>query len=338
MKKLLTCFLLALTLFIFWNIPVRAAAPKTFYQKLETGRSVRVAVLGDSIANSTGIDPQYCWNTLLKNWLESEYNSQVIMDNYAIGGTTSYTGYYQCHTAMSREIQKKGTYDLIIVCYGQNDAPEHFGLIYESLLRRIKLNNPNACLITILESSQGTYTSKMHEIIYLSYLYGADIADTIKAAALTDMTYEEFHPDGIHPGLTGHQIYFETLKEVILQCIEIGRTPTQLPVPFSENIPQLEQYTFIPLKDCLQPDGSYLLISKRPTLGIVLTMSPQSDYVKLNFSNGDIWEANANTTIPLTWSSAFLANLFLPPNTAVILENPNGTMDQTVQGFIISGP
>lgn len=314
-----------------------ATQTATFYQKLQKGKSVRIAVLGDSIACSTGVEEKDCWNTLLKNWLKKKYKSRVRMDNYAIGGTSSYTGYYQCHTAMAQEIQKNGAYDLVIVCYGQNDADAHFGLIYEGLLRQIKISNPNACLITFLESSQETYTDKMLQIIYLSYLYGADIADTISAAALTGKSFEEFHPDGIHPGVEGHQVYFETLQKIVQQGIEIGRTPTQLPAPLSENAALLDDYGFLPLESCRQPDGSFQLVTTQPTLGVVCCNSPQSSSIHLDFSNGEVWDFNAATFIPPKWTSAELAKIFLAPGTVVTLADPEGNISDTVIGFIVSG-
>ena len=317
------------------DMSVRQAA--TFYQKLQQGKSVRIAVLGDSIACSTGVEEKDCWNTLFKNWLKKEYKSRVRMDNYAIGGTSGYTGYYQCHSAMEKEIQKRGAYDLVIVCYGQNDGDAHFGLIYEGLLRQIKTQNPNACLITFLESSQETYTDKMLQIIYLSYLYGADIADTISAAALTDKSFEEFHPDGIHPGVEGHQVYFETLQKIVLQCIEIGRTPTQLPAPLSENVALLDDYAFIPLESCRQPDGTFQLVTAQPTLGVVCCNSPQSSRIHLDFSDGEVWDFNAATIIPLKWTSAEPAKIFLAPGTTVTLADPEGNISDTVLGFIVSG-
>lgn len=340
MKKNIYRSFLIIALFFIFYMPVRAegTSARGFYQKLQNGRPVRIAILGDSIADKTGvIDPAQSWDSLLFDWLDTEYASRITQDNYAIGGTISYTGYYQCETAMRAAIKKSGSYDLVIICYGQNDAPENFVLFYEGLLRTVKKLNPSCQLITILESSQQVYTEKMLEIIRLSGLYGADIADTISAFALSEFSYEQLCADDIHPNALGHGIYFDTVRSVIETNAAEGRKQTALPASSSPFTTLFENFTFIPLSKCKTPDGQYRLVTNAPSLGIVYKKFPGGGDIRLEFSSGEIWLDTGNTTILKEWTMAAPIGLLIEKGTVVTLDNESGTIEDTVIGFISSG-
>lgn len=309
-----------------------------FYQKLKKGSPVRIAILGDSIADKTGvIDPAQAWDSLLFDWLNTEFTSRITQDNYAIGGTISYTGYYQCETAMRDAIKKNGSYDLVIICYGQNDAPENFVLFYEGLLRTVKKLNRSCQLITILESSQQIYTEKIQEIIRLSGLYGADIADTISAYALSGLSYEQLCADDIHPNAAGHAIYFDTVRSVIESNIAEGKKITALPASSSPFTTLFENFTFIPLSKCKTEDGQYRLVTNAPSLGIVYKKFPGGSDIRLEFSTGEVWADTGNTTIQKEWTMAAPIGLLVRQGTVVTLDNADGMIENTVIGFISSG-
>lgn len=106
-------------------------------------------------------------------------------------------------------------YDLAIICYGQNDGIDGFSTNYESILRAIRSKYPDCSIISILESSQRTYTEKMTTIQSICEHYSIPIADTIDAFNNSGKAYEDLSNDGVHPNDAGQEIYFETVKEVI---------------------------------------------------------------------------------------------------------------------------
>lgn len=217
------------------------AVPNAACQKLRTGQPIRVAILGDSNAAGTGTTPEHDWTFLFKTWLSAAYGSQVTLDNYAIGGTDSYTGYYLAETAMKTALTNAAPYDLLILCYGHNDDTETFALNYESLLYSVKKQNPSSQLITVLESSQQSYTDKMQTILDLSARYGADVADTILGFALSPLPSERLSDDGIHPNTEGHLIYFEMIGSILAKCVAENRPALPLPAPSSKAVTQPAQ-------------------------------------------------------------------------------------------------
>lgn len=315
--------------------PASASKSTNVYRKLQTGKAVRIAILGDSIAAKAGAEPDQTWDALLYRWLLDEYHEKITVDNYAIGGTNSYMGYYQCETALRAQVQQNGCYDLIVICYGQNDAPENFCLYYEAMLRSAKKQNPSCQFITFLESSQHTYTSKMQEIIRLSELYGADIADTISAFAASGLTYEELAPDGTHPNAAGHQIYFETIRSVIEANVDAPRQAPKLPAVSSPYMTLFEDFSFISIDQCRTADGQYVFTSTAPMFGILFCKYPGGGNIRLDFSTGEAWADTGNS--PIEWTAAVPIHLLVAPGTTVTLTGDADTLENTVIGFISSG-
>ena len=106
-------------------------------------------------------------------------------------------------------------YDLAIICYGQNDAEEDFGEYYESIIQELLTKYDGIELISILESSQMEYTSKMETIKWICGAYSIPVADTIRAYNESGIPYVELAADGVHPNNKGHEIYEEVIFGVI---------------------------------------------------------------------------------------------------------------------------
>lgn len=311
----------------------RDNSPDTVYQKLKKGKEVRVAVLGDSIGSGTGTDPEHSWDALLADWLWSEYGGEVTLDNYAVGGTGSFTGYCQSEGAM----REKADYDLVFICYGQNDDTDDFYLIYESMLRSVKKYNPSCQIITVLESSQQIYTGKMHAIIRLSYLYGADVADMLRDFILSGIPYGQLCSDGVHPNTEGHKLYFESIRSIIEKNVELGKEIAPMPEPSEDTVRLFENYAYIPLEKCAYADGEYRFVTDRPVLGLAYRHSGRSGDIVLKFDTGGCWEGTGKTDIQKEWTEAVLIDTGLTPGTLISLPDPRGDIDETVEGFIIAG-
>lgn len=73
-----------------------------------------------------------------------------------MGGNASYAEYVR-----TMILNDDTDYDLVVICYGQNDSTDGFSTDYEALVRAIRNKYTNSSIISILESSQKEYTEKM---------------------------------------------------------------------------------------------------------------------------------------------------------------------------------
>lgn len=183
-------------------------AEDSFYQKLVDGFDVNVLIVGDSIAE--GGQGEKGWCTLLQNNLRKTYGNSVSFTNVSMGGNASYAGYVR-----TMALNDNVDYDLAIICYGQNDGADGFSTNYESIIRAIRSKYPDCSIISILESSQRTYTEKMTTIQNICERYSIPVADTIAAFNDSGKAYDDLTGDGVHPNDAGQEIYFETVKAVI---------------------------------------------------------------------------------------------------------------------------
>ena len=180
----------------------------SFYQKLADGFDVNVLIVGDSIGAGAGAsDNDHSWPSLLKNNLESTYDILVTLTNVSMGGNTSYAGY-----ARTMALDDGVDYDLVVLCYGQNDKEDNFSLYYEAMIRAVKNRYPKASLLAILESSQKDYTLKMQAIQAMADHYGIPVVDTI---APFQSDYDSLVKDSVHPNDAGHAIYCDTTMATI---------------------------------------------------------------------------------------------------------------------------
>ena len=184
-------------------------AEDSFYQKLADGFDVRILVVGDSIgAGSGATDNAHTWASLLAYNLQKTYNIRTYVKNVSMGGNTSYAGYVRTMALSDGE-----EYDLVVLCYGQNDSANNFGLYYEALIRAVKNCYPKASVISVLESSQRSYTEKMQTIQRLAEHYGIPVVDTI---APFQANYDSLvNADKVHPNDAGYKVYYEQILELI---------------------------------------------------------------------------------------------------------------------------
>ena len=186
-------------------------AEDSFYQKLSDGFDVNVLVVGDSIGAGAGTETDgQQWFKQLQAYLRTVNKASVSVTNVSMGGNTSYAGYVRT-MALDDDID----YDLVIICYGQNDGSDGFSTYYESIIQAIRSKYPDCSIISILESSQREYTDKMITIQSICDHYGIPVADTIATFNNAGKAYDELSNDGVHPNDAGQEIYYETVKAVI---------------------------------------------------------------------------------------------------------------------------
>lgn len=223
----------------------------SIYQKLKAGHYVNILIVGDSIGEGTGASGiEQRWFTLLINWMRETYGVDCTVTNISMGGNTSYAGY-----AREMILEDGIEYDLAIICYGENDKAEELSLNYEAIIRGIRGKYKECSVISILESSQKTYTDKILEIEKLAAYYRIPVADMIKAFQKSGYAYEELAEDGIHPGDLGQRIYFETIRDVILEQIaqNISIDKTELK-PINEDVVKYEHFKYFPVEQFTRTD------------------------------------------------------------------------------------
>ena len=94
-------------------------------EKLTNGEPVKIVVTGDSVGEGCSSSSHFnhepyfpTWAEMIKSGLESKYDSEVTLDNQAVGGMTSDWGSADAQTAK----MKNANPDLLIIHFGINDC------------------------------------------------------------------------------------------------------------------------------------------------------------------------------------------------------------------------
>lgn len=191
-------------------LPPNDYMKQTFSEKINAGYTANITINGDSIGGE--VKPGE-WCALLEEQIESQTNNPIKISNISKPGNSSFAGIASWEML---EPTERALSDLVILCYGQNDADdESFSVNYEALIRNTIAGNPNAEIIAILESSQREYTNKINTIIELCNYYKIPYVDTIKVFNESGYSYEELSDDGIHPNAKGKEIYADAIFKVI---------------------------------------------------------------------------------------------------------------------------
>ena len=185
--------------------------PKTenVYTKIAQGQPISILVVGDSIGAGSGASkPEFNFANRLKSALQQKYSVTATVVNVSMGGNTTYAPLIRVF-----KLIKSHNFDLVIICSGQNDHISSLGKYYEALVRNIKTKYPNAEIISILQSSQKTYTDKIKTIQKIAQHYNIPTADTIIPFTNGENgTYSSLTVDGIHPTNKGYALYAQTLE------------------------------------------------------------------------------------------------------------------------------
>ncbi len=177
------------------------------YLKLSAGEDINLLIVGDSISAQD-------WTEEIAEQISYHFGSKCDITNISMGGNTSYAGYVRANILDDRH------FDLVLICFGQNDTDVDFEIFYEATVRAVLENNPDIKIISVLESSQRTYTEKINKIIEIADYYDASVADTIAEYNNSGYSYEALSPDGVHPGELGKELYLNTVMETIYSQVK----------------------------------------------------------------------------------------------------------------------
>lgn len=241
-------------------------AKDSFYQKLADGFDVKILVAGDSIGACSGASSSSTkWTTLMKNHLKEKYGVRAQITNVSVGGGTAYTDYVR-----TQALPDNREYDLAIICCGQNDSNNNFGLRYEALIRTINAKYEKCSIISILESSQRSYTEKMITIQTLAEHYDIFVADTI--APFADGSrgeYSALTADGIHPNDAGYAIYADVINKIIDSAVaEYKGYNAEPTVPLYEGVEDFDNFTFIKAKEFERCENTFTYTLSSSVSGI----------------------------------------------------------------------
>lgn len=179
-------------------------------EKWNRKNTIQLLIVGDSIGEGAGAsDPAFKWYKYLIPYVEEQYGKKLEITNVSMGGNTSFAGYTRV-----MELRNNNNYDVVIVCYGQNDEEQNFSFYYEQMLQAIINKWPSCQLITILESSQREYTPKICSIQQLGEKYQAYVVDMVAVFNNDKINYEELCDDGTHPNDKGQEAYFTEIAKV----------------------------------------------------------------------------------------------------------------------------
>ena len=214
-KKLLILiftYLLPLLLLAYLLAPIFSSKTTNAYAKISKGQPISILVVGDSIGEGQGASkPERNFPNRLKSLLQKKYNVTASTKNICMGGNTTYASYVRTY-----QLPNTNTFDLVIICSGENDYEKKPGVFYEALVRTVKTKYPNAEIISVLQHSQKTYTQKIKAIQNIADHYGISTADTIPPFTNGENgDYQSLTVDNTHPNDKGYAIYAETLENLI---------------------------------------------------------------------------------------------------------------------------
>lgn len=228
-----------------------------FYWKLSEKQPISILVAGDSIAyGSSSSSPDAAFAPLFAKGLQRTFGCPVSLTNISVGGTDSLFSY----VVVNRQ-KFAGQFDLVVLCHGQNDAPEAFFRNYESLLLAVLKQNPGCEIVCMLESAQREYSEKIKTILHVAAHYGCAVCDTLAAFQNSGKPYETLvSEDGVHPNDIGHRLYAYELLRTVERGLSSRKFPAgsrALPEPLSM---PLTAFRYFP-RNCLKREELSLSVT-----------------------------------------------------------------------------
>lgn len=245
------------------------------WEKSNKNQTIHLLMVGDSISEGAGAsDPSLKWYKYLIPYMKDTYGKDLQITNVSMGGNTSYAGFVRV-----MQMEQREDYDLVVVCFGENDAEKDLAENYERLLQTIVGKWPSCKLIIILESSQREYTPKIQTIQRLGEQYHAYVMDTISAFDQSGKKYEELCDDGTHPNDEGQKIYFSTAVKVMDQI-------------YGQSLEKHSSFHYYSAKDFSQADDFALELRidrSVDTIGIDYDLIPGYHEIEVNIDEESIW-------------------------------------------------
>ncbi|MEN8904755.1 MAG: SGNH/GDSL hydrolase family protein [Clostridiales bacterium] len=202
------------------------------YNKLTENNQINILVIGDNIGKSYGSSSKKNqWVNKFSQYLTKTYKANVKTKYITSLNSTAFS------SLVDYSIENTPTKtDLAIICLGSNDinqySAEQFSIFYENLIRKIKLENPNSEIITVLENSL-EYSSKdsakisqyVNIIKNLSMHYKTILLDAITVFNSSDIDPKELlTQNSIFPNDLGYLQYYNTIIDLFKNRLQELKT------------------------------------------------------------------------------------------------------------------
>ncbi|MBR7133625.1 MAG: SGNH/GDSL hydrolase family protein [Clostridia bacterium] len=261
----------------------------------------KILIVGDSIGDGSCATKNNKWSYLVANKLKKKYAcNNISLTNICVGGTDSLFGY---HTL--RKLSDRMVFDLVFVCHGENDKQETFPFYYEVLLRNIRLKQPGAAIVCILESSQRDYTPKIKAIQTLAEKYGCAVADTIKAFSESGKPYDMLSCDGVHVNDLGAKVYADEIYRVVNDSLI---SPKELPEPGDERVKDYDYYRFIPRQEMQYNLADYRLRTVAANIMVSYLQAPNAEGFTAWLDGAPVFEQSFKHNFNFVWERICCVN------------------------------
>lgn len=192
------------------------------YGKLQSGKDIKILVVGDSIGKSLGkTKDDAAWDVKVKKLIEDKYKNKCTINNISEDSAIAYKGYSEI---MKNDIKD---FDLAIVCFGGSDqyvtTKEQFSSTYEAVIRQLKKKNVKGEIITVLENTMQNQ-SFVDVVKDVSKNYNLDMMDGIAAYNDSGINQKELLADKLHPNDKGYEVYANAIYKLIEKNVDAKKT------------------------------------------------------------------------------------------------------------------
>lgn len=240
----------------------------SFYQKLAHGCDVKMLIMGDSVISGYGASGEgTMWQNLLKDYVEdkylsgADYKGSMTVENLAGAGNSLFPDMLTV-----KDGDAAADCDLAVLCYGNDDPKDDFGVYFETLVRAIHLKNPDCAIIYVLEATEGGYTPRMQTLQSVCEYYGVPVADTFAPYyALGQQGFFAALADGVHPNDEGQKIYFEAVRDIIDENVTADTGKMEDIAPLNGDAARFDNLLYIPAEKFTREDDTTFAITAADT-------------------------------------------------------------------------
>ncbi|WP_409288777.1 GDSL-type esterase/lipase family protein [Peribacillus sp. SCS-37] len=230
----LTIVLAAITLYmsspVFLNSSYGEEDNLSIYEKMEREEPLHYLVIGDSIGRGSGAETySRRWFKQLEKEVYKKHGSKMTGSFLVQSGATSLEGLYKL------QYQKvQGPIDLAFIVFGENDRKymnaDSFGRLYESVIRKVKVQYPSAEIVTITESCL-EFPDFARRIDDLSKHYQTAHIDMRPVFSNSGYRESELTADGVHPTGQGYRLYAEAINQALNANLKMKKQPARSAAP-----------------------------------------------------------------------------------------------------------
>lgn len=239
---------------------------ESLYTKLNKGKPIQMAVIGDTFGASSGASEGNEWDTVLKTQLEQAYGSEVTVNNYSVAVTTAFQGY--CTTKQ----QTWDECDLVIVCFGSMDQNGELGTFqrdYESIIRGLYRANSEMVIMPMISTyvSDSNYSGTVRDIASQYHLTCVNMNNAFVDSGKDE---SELTSDGVYPNDEGYRVYADAIAKAIEENLQSNAEVSSEKVSAQyDGVKEMDDFTSISADDLTYvSDDEYSYTGDATVLGV----------------------------------------------------------------------